>query len=204
MKRIEFSGCDGSGKTTAFTNACTYLRNKGLRVLATREVGTELIPACVTLRKVAFDPKSGLDGKSMELICAAMRVENEKYYGSVKDQYDVIMSDRGYLDHLAYGDANCGEEFTKSLFVDCISKYTSKPDMILYFDVNIEEARRRRVERNQAVDAIEAKGEEFQLKVAERFRHHIVGEPIVCVVDANKPQEDVFNQVSFFLDSFFR
>lgn len=199
MKRIDFSGCDGSGKTTALLSALEYLREKGFRVLHSREVGNPHVPSCVKLRSQALDPNSGLNGKSMELICAAMRIENEVFYEKVKDDYDFLLSDRGYLDHLAYGDVNCDPEFTKQLFVDCISKYTSKPDFIFYFDVDVEEAKRRRVLRNEAVDAIEMKGEEFQTKVAERFKHHIDGESMVLVIDANQTQTMVFQDVVNFL-----
>jgi dTMP kinase len=204
MKRIEFSGCDGSGKTTALLNTVDFLKKRGYRVLHSREVGNPHINTCVKLRSLALDPNSNLNGKSMELICAAMRIENELFYEKVKNDYDFILSDRGYLDHLAYGDVNCNPEFTTELFVDCIAKYTTKPNLIFYFDVKMEEAKRRRVVRNEVIDAIELKGDEFQSKVIERFKTHINCESIVHEIDANQSQTDVFQQiVDYFIKNVF-
>lgn len=195
MKRIEFSGCDGSGKTTALYSTVEFLQNLGYRVLHSREVGNPHIESCVKLRSLALDPTSKIDGKTMELICAAMRIENELFYRSVADKYDVLVSDRGYLDHLAYGDVNCSPEFTKELFIDCVSKYTSKPDIVFFFDISTQEAKKRRAMRGDVVDAIEAKGDEFQQKVAERFKAHIEGMPNVHVIDAGLSATAVFKQV---------
>lgn len=195
MRKIEFSGCDGSGKTTAAANLVQYLKNKGCKVLDTREVGNPHIPACVKLRCLALDPDSKLSGKAMELICAAMRIENELFYERVKGEYDFIVSDRGYFDHLAYGDVNCDQEFTTQLFIDCVSKHTRKPDLVFYFSVDNEEASRRRAQRGQAVDAIEIKGEAYQQSVASRFERHIEGDKSVHLINANVAVEEVFRQV---------
>lgn len=203
MWRIEFSGCDGSGKTTALLYAVEYLESLGYRVLQTREVGNPNVDTCVKLRSLALDPKSNINGKTMELICAAMRIENELFYQQVAYKYDFIVSDRGYLDHLAYGDVNCSPEFTKELFLDCVSKYTSEPYAIFYFDCDIETAKERRKLRGEAVDAIEAKGEEFQKQVAERFKFHIKDMKNVHVVNANLPKQDVFAQINKLLAKLF-
>lgn len=199
MKRIDFSGCDGSGKTTALLTTFDFLIKRGYRVLHIREVGNPHLDICIKLRSLLLDSNSNLNGKSMELICAVMRIENELFCNKIKDGYDFILSDRGYYDHLAYGDANCDPTFTKELFIDCISKYTSQPDVVFYFDVDIKEANRRRILRNESVDAIELKGDLFQSKVSERFKRHIVGDSKVQVIDANKGQSEVFKQIVDFL-----
>lgn len=200
MKRIEFSGCDGSGKTSALEKTSQYLKQKGFRVLETREVGNPHIGICKDLRSLILNPEVKLDGKSMELIFAAMRIENEIFYEKIKNDYDYLLSDRGYFDHLAYGDVNCTPEFTQDLFIDCVAKYSSKPDYVLYFDVNIDEAKRRRVLRNDVVDSIELKGDEFQTQVSKRFKHHIANESTVHTIDANQNLLDVWDQIIRFLD----
>lgn len=204
MRRIEFSGCDGSGKTSALQRTQQYLLSRDYKVLCSREVGNPHIPACVELRRLMLSPVSNLSDMSIELVCAAMRIENERFYKAMANEVDVLLSDRGYLDHLAYGDINCDPAFTKELFDDCVAKYTSKPDLVFYFNVDIEEARRRRGVRNQAVDVIEAKGDDFQRKVAERFMHHISSRSLsVHIIDANQSEEEVFKQIVEVLNNFF-
>ena len=198
MRRIDFSGCDGCGKTTALLNIAEKLKAKGVKVLITREVGNPHIPICTKLRELAIDPNAKLSGMAMELIFSAMRIENEKFINEVSGQYDILLNDRGYLDHLAYGDVNCNPDFTNRLFENCVSKYTSLPDLIIYFDIKPQEASRRRTTRNAALDAIEAKGDEFQRQVAARFKYHINNTDlnnIVRVIDANQSQDKVVEQI---------
>lgn len=191
-KVIEFEGCDGSGKTTAFTYTCNQLKETGAKVLETREVGNPHIPVCIELRKLVLDPKSKLDGKSMEFIFAAMRIENQKFYESVKNDYDFIVSDRGWLSHLAYTDNNVDMEFTNKFYQNVIKYYTKLPDKIIFLSVKPEVALYRRNQRNGFVDAIEAKGQRFQEKVANSFKMHMRAEGVpVDLIDANESIEKV-------------
>lgn len=188
---IEFSGADGSGKTTALRYFCDRLQDAGKRVLRTREVGSPHVPACVKLREVILDPEAKMDGRAMELVFAAMRVEQQRFYDRVRDQYDFIVSDRGWLDHLAYNDHNVSEDFTRRFYLDVIARETYMPDRVYLFKVSPAEALRRRTKRAGFVDAIEAKGEEFQKLVAGSFIKY--AQQLACVrhVDADRPVEEV-------------
>lgn len=191
-KVIEFEGCDGAGKTTAYNFFIKELKAKGLRVLETREVGNPHIPVCVGLRKLVLAPESNLSGAAMEYIFAAMRIENQRFYESVKDQYDFIVSDRGWLSHLAYTDVNVDPTFTDRLYKGVVAKYTKLPDRVIYLNVRPEVALQRRNTRNGYVDAIEAKGPKFQEKVAESFRYYMREQRIpVDLIDANGTIEEV-------------
>lgn len=199
---IEFSGGDGSGKTTALTYFCDQLEARGFKVLRTREVGSPHIPACVKLRETILDPNQQLDGKTMEFVFAAMRVENQKFYKSVEDQYDFIVSDRGWLCHLAYTDHNESPEFTDLLYGVVMTQLTRLPDRVFLFNVDPEVSLGRRTRRGQAVDAIEAKGPEFQRKVLGSYMEHAdrlasYTDTEVTVVDANQS----LDQVKAFLDA---
>lgn len=172
MKIVEFSGVDGTGKTTAMGWFCDELERLGQRVLRTREVGNPHVHACAELRRLILDPEQEIDGRAFELCCAAMRVQNKVFYDSVRDRYDYVVSDRGWLCHLAYSRANACEVFTEQLYLDLIAKETDLPDRVYLFTVDPEEAVRRRENRDKAVDAIEAKGEAFQARVAEAYVHY--------------------------------
>lgn len=173
IKVIEIEGLDGSGKSTSVSYIKDKLEQYGYKVLLTREVGSKLIPTCLQLREIVLNPNISLDGKSMEFIFAAMRIENQRYYDSVKDQYDFILSDRGWLSHLAYTDHNVDKDFTETFYKDVVAKHTTPPDYVVYLDIDPSVAARRRNVRGEVEDAIEQKGVDFQRKVGDSFKIHL-------------------------------
>jgi dTMP kinase len=199
--KIEFEGVDGSGKSTALKYFVETLQSKDKKVLETREVGSPLIPINVKLRELVLSADSDLSGEAMELVFAAMRFENEKLYKKVKGEYDFIVSDRGWLSHLAYTDHNVSDQFTKDFYLDFVSKYTSMPDVVVYFLVDTKTALERRVKRAGVVDVIEAKGVEFQEKVRESFDNYIDDflmnndDVKIFVINANQDIDGVKHQM---------
>lgn len=198
-KLIEFSGTDGAGKTTALKYMINKLKDRGLKVLETREVGNPNIEVCVKLRQLVLDPDSGLDGAEMEMIFSAMRLRNHRMYKELDAEYDFIVSDRGYLDHLAYTDQNVNENFTDKLYYDFVGPLTRMPDTVVYLDVNTDTALKRRVKRGEGMDAIEMKGIEFQDRVRKSFNTHIELSDLqrldIKLVDANQSVTGVENQI---------
>lgn len=198
--KVDISGTDGAGKTTALKYLIERLQASGKAVLETREVGSPLIPVNVEIRKAVLDPESGLCGKSMEVLFAGMRVLNEQYYKRVKTAYDFIVSDRGWLDHLAYTDHNVSAEFTDTLY-SIIQEITPMPDIVVYLAVDTDTALKRRVKRGEGMDVIEMKGVEFQEKVRESFLERISAmgnyapDTVVFFVDANENVEGVREQI---------
>lgn len=196
--RIEIEGVDGSGKTTGLKYLIEQLEKKGQRVLETREVGSPLIPTCVKLRELVLSPESNMSGESMELVFSAMRLLNQDYYKKVENNYDFIVSDRGWLSHLAYTDHNVSEDFTKKLYTNFVAEITELPDVVIYFNVNTDTALKRRVKRGTGMDVIEMKGVGFQEKVRESFMKYMEQLPPttdVFVIDANQDVEGVRKQL---------
>lgn len=196
--RIEIEGVDGSGKTTGLKYLIEQLEKKGQKVLETREVGSPLIPTCVKLRELVLSPESNMSGESMELVFSAMRLLNQDYYRKVENNYDFIVSDRGWLSHLAYTDHNVNEDFTKKLYTNFVAEMTELPDVIIYFNVNTETALKRRVKRGTGMDVIEMKGVGFQEKVRESFMKYMEQLPPttdVFIIDANQDVEGVRKQL---------
>lgn len=197
--KVEIEGTDGAGKTTALKYLIQQLRERGLEVLETREVGNPNIPVCGGLRELVLSPESDLSGAAMELIFSAMRIENERFYKSVGDRYDFIVSDRGWFSHLAYTDHNVSKSFTRDLYLNFMDKYTSMPDVVVYFSVNTETALKRRVKRGETMDVIEMKGVEYQELVRESFDKYLnkyENDVFIYVVDANASIEGVRVQIN--------
>lgn len=206
MFKIEFEGTDGAGKTTGLKYFIEQARNHGLSVVETREVGNPNVPVCVGLRELVLSPTSGLCGEAMELVFSAMRYENDRWLrnlGNNGTPPDFVVSDRGWLSHLAYTDHNVSKEFTARLYQGVIGKDTLLPDVVIYFSVDTQTALKRRVKRGTGMDVIEMKGVEFQEKVRESFKVYISELPqtvSVFVVDATDTIEGVQRQLNDILD----
>jgi len=202
--KIEIEGCDGSGKTTALKYLIEKLQSKDKVILETREVGSPLIPINIKLRETVLDPKSNLSGEAMELIFAAMRFENDKHYSSMANFYDFIVSDRGWLSHLAYTDHNVSERFTEDLYLKFMESKTEMPHIVVYFDVNTDTALKRRVSRGGGMDVIEMKGVDFQEKVRASFQKYMVHKSLndtnIFIVDANESIEGVRIQLDVIIN----
>jgi dTMP kinase len=200
MIKVEVEGTDGAGKTTALKYLIEQLTKADQKVLETREVGSPLIPVNVELRKLVLDPNSNMSGKAMELVFAAMRLENDRHYKSVGDQYDFIVSDRGWFSHLAYTDHNESEEFTQKLYMNFLKEMTDMPDVVIYLAVDGETALARRTRRGEVADVIELKGVEFQEKVRNSFEKYMElaqneTDIVFLRINANKSLEDVKKQI---------
>ena len=194
---IDIEGTDGSSKTTSQKYLVEKLRELNFKILETREVGAAYIPACVKLREFVLDPSNNLDGTTMELIFAAMRIENQKYYDAVKDEYDFIISDRGWFSHLSYTDHNVNPKFTEDFYVSFLKQYTYLPDAVVYLNVDTDVALKRRIKRGSGTDVIEMKGVEFQEKVRDSFLKYLATHDSVnqYFVDANQNIEGVQKQL---------
>lgn len=206
-KVIEFEGTDGAGKTTALKYFIAQLRAAGKTVLETREVGNPNVPVCVTLREVVLSPDSGLSGAGMEVVFCAMRMLNQVFYRRVQADYDYIVSDRGWLSHLAYTDHNVNQEFTDKLYLNVIKDITNMPDAVVYFNVDTETALKRRQTRGSGMDVIEMKGVEYQEKVRGSFMEHLDNlavqnpETEIYTVDANEDIAGVQKQIDGVIES---
>lgn len=196
MKLIEFEGCDGSGKSTGLNYVGSLLESMGKKVLYTQEVGNPYIEAAVLMRRFVLDPNRSLSGTEMEVVFAAMRVMNQAFYRELSG-YDYILSDRGYLSHLAYTDHNVSKEFTHAFYTELVGPATKLPDSVIYFRISPETGLARRTKRGTS-DAIEMKGSEFQVKVGQSFETYLETVDIKekFIVDANQNLEGVQKQLA--------
>lgn len=205
MRKIECEGCDGAGKTTGLKYLIEKLQGMGKSVVETREVGSPLVPINVKLRELVLDPASNLSGQAMELVFSAMRFEHDKFLKQESVQSsDFVVSDRGWLSHLAYTDHNVNPAFTEGLYLNFLQQHTQLPDIIIYFNVNTETALKRRISRG-STDVIEMKGVEFQEKVRSSFEKYMSDTSLastqIYTVDANQDIEGVRLQLDKIIEA---
>jgi dTMP kinase len=205
MIKLEFEGTDSAGKTTGMKYFAEQAKLRGLNVVETREVGNPHIPSCVKMREFVLDPNNKLDGRTMELIFSAMRIESDiwlKNLAKSKNPPDLVISDRGFYSHLAYGLHNTSEDFVTGLFEDLMAKQTSLPDVVIYFNVNTEVARQRMSKRG-TTDVIEQKGIKYQESVRNAFKYYLERSDVLYFeVDANQDIFGVQTQLDKILSTF--
>jgi dTMP kinase len=209
MLKIEFSGTDGAGKSTGMSYFVSQARELGFRVVESKEVGNPNVPACVKMKEFVLDPSSNLSGEAMELIFSAMRFENDRWFRGLingENAPNLVVSDRGLFDHLAYTDHNVSPKFTELLYSGVVQPLTAEPDVVIYFSVDTQTALKRRVKRGTVMDVIEMKGIEYQEKVRESFEKYLSqslesgGNIQVFLIDANQSLENVESQLDQILD----
>lgn len=109
---ICLEGGDGCYKTTTAKALAEHYRSKGLRVLETKEPGTAHLPVTMRLRELMLSNEfdKDLTPASRELISQAIRsihIEKLIIPSVLKDEYDLIIQDRGVFSGRIYADA-CG------------------------------------------------------------------------------------------------
>lgn len=202
MKLIAIDAIDGAGKTTMVKYVVDQLKKRGKRVLQTQEVGNPHVPALKKLREIVLDPNVKFHGASMEFIFAAMGVENGRYYDSVAEDYDYIVSDRSWLSHVAYTDANVSPDFTDDFYLKIVTQLFKKPDYNIFLQIKPDVAWERVTKRGEKADAIEKKGIDFQETVAHAFDVHTRNPELkVITVDANGDVASVQRQLDTFLET---
>ena len=71
---VSFEGMDGAGKSTQLKMLAARLRERGVKVLETREPGGDA--TAEKLRQIVLDAEGGLDGATETLLMAAARCEH--------------------------------------------------------------------------------------------------------------------------------
>lgn len=197
MLRIDFEGIDASGKTTALQFAYDYLTSQGVKVAKLKEVGNPADASCVALRELILSDKN-LDPVAFELICAAMRIQNEKWIDQLGD-VDILLSDRGLLSHFVYGEANCErDEFHRYLLP--IYSESCLPDFTLLFEIDLETSIARRASRGLGDDVIESKGEAYFNKLIHGYDVASFPDRQIIKIDAKQSIGHVQRQVVNALD----
>ncbi|PIC63651.1 dTMP kinase [Sporosarcina sp. P13] len=194
---ISFEGPEGAGKTSVLQEVATRLKALGHAVVVTREPGG--IPIAEKIREVILDTSHHtMDGKTEALLYAAARRQHlvEKVIPAL-EQGMVVLCDRFIDSSLAYQGVARGLGLEEVLAINLFAIEDHMPDCTVFFDVPPEVGLARiwkdkeREQNRLDLETLEFhqlvyKGyQEVMRKDVERFR----------VVDARKPQSEVFEKV---------
>ncbi|AFV76706.1 thymidylate kinase [Thermus oshimai JL-2] len=180
---LTFEGLDGSGKTTQAELLARWLRERGLRVLLTREPGGGIPEVRGLLLKGVLSPEAEY------LLFSADRAEHvRRVIRPALEEGAFVLSDR-YLDSsLAYQGFGLGLPLPWLLQVAEGATGGLRPHLTVLLDLPPEEALRRKGVR----DGIEGRDLSFFARVREGYLELARREPErFLVLDARKDKEEV-------------
>lgn len=176
-KFITFEGIDGAGKSTHIEYVANLLKERGLRLIVTREPGGT--PLGEKLRELLLHEKMHLETEAL-LMFAARREHLAQVIEPALARGDWVISDRFTDASFAYQGGGRGLDLGKLNALEQWVHPNRQPDLTLLFDVPIDVARARldaarepdKFEREQA-DFFVATRAEYLRRAAEfpqRFR----------------------------------
>lgn len=191
---LSIEGSDGCGKSTQLKLLTQFLKNCGARLTTTREPGG--CPISERIRTLVLDVKAmGMTDECEALLFAASRAQHVRdVIRPALERGDVVLCDRFVDSSIAYQGAgrNLGAwvQFINERAVDgCM------PDLTLFFNLDPEEALKRRIAAN-AADRIESADAGFMRRVYDGFIEIQKNDPArVISIDACGEIEQIHDRV---------
>lgn len=191
---ITLEGIDGCGKSTQTRLLTRVLELAGYDVLQLREPGGTRISE--KIRGLLLDPENGEMGDVCELLlyeAARAQLVHERIAPAISEGR-VVVCDRFYDSTTCYQAFAGGVDRAAVDRANELAVGACRPDLTLVFDLDPAVAAARTGDR--VADRMEAKGLEYQQRVAAGFRAIAAEEPgRVRLVDAAEGVEDVLGQV---------
>jgi dTMP kinase len=197
MPVISIEGGEGTGKTTILELLKSYLEEKGVDFLVTREPGGVRIAEAI--RDIILDVKNTeMDPRTEALLYAAARRQHlsQKVFPAIEkgklvifDRYvDSSLIYQGYVRGIGIDEVADMNEFATEGFL---------PDVTLYFDLD-PKVGLDRINKNtdREVNRLDLENEDFHYKVREGYLKLAKKYPErIIKIDAAKTIEEVFNEV---------
>jgi len=196
---ITFEGIEGSGKTTQLNRLAAVLRERGRSVVVTKEPGGT--PLADRIRAILLDSGSVIDPVAELFLFAASRRQNVmEIIRPALARGEVVLCDRFTDSTLAY------QGFGRLLTLDRLRALndwatdSTRPDVVLIFDIAEETGLTRARSRNEEAPADEGRFEledlRFHRRVREGYLALAAAEPQrYIVIDAEGTADDVYERM---------
>lgn len=197
---ITFEGGEGCGKSTQIKRLESYLKEKGVEVLVTREPGGTRLAELIRglLKDEKDDPPC--DRAELLLFLAARAQLVKNVIVPALDSGVWVLSDRFSDSTFAYQGYGRGLDLEILKIANDFACDSLKPDLTLLLDVSPEVAsarmRKREKETNTSADRIELAGDEFHHKLREGFHALAAAESDrIHTIDASGTPDEVWEAV---------
>lgn len=214
---VKIDGIDGCGKSTLIENLRAIYEPK-LRVATTREFGNEQDVHVLSqgqsgtvsrmLCEIALNPRLEFDLIERELaLTIVARRQNRLVLSTLREQYDLILSDRSSLSSYAYGN-ELGHSFQTLL--EWTLEPVLKEDWIMWIDIEPKVAcgrARRNAEflfENYGEDAVEMGGLEYLVRVRDVYKKLSEQRKNVIRLDGNVGISELTTAAKDHIDSILR
>jgi len=193
---ITFEGIEGSGKSTQIKLLSEYFKEKGYKVLMTREPGGTAIGE--KIRKLLLDPENEkMDYKTEILLYAADRAQHVKeIIKPALDSGKVVISDRFIDSNLAYQAAGRGLDFDTVYQINSWVIDSCWPDLTFILDIDIKEGlkRARSLSIDRSGDRLEREVDAFHKKVRRAYLK-MASEQRFALIDGAQGIEEVQKEI---------
>lgn len=190
---FSIDGIDGVGKTTQQRLLAEWLADEGHRVVSCRDPGSTALGE--RLRAILLEHNGLLMGPTSQmLIYMAARAQMvEEVIRPALESGATVVSDRYLLANVAYQAYGAGLNPTDVWQIGQVAVHGILPHRTFVLDMPVEEARRRRGERQ---DRMEALGSDFLDRVRQGFLTEAAKAPDrIVVVDAKQPVDQVASRI---------
>jgi len=187
-KFITFEGIDGAGKSTHIAWFAEILRQRGIKVLLTREPGGT--PLGESLREILLNHPMHPETEAM-LMFAARREHVEQVIKPALAQGVWVISDRFSDASFAYQGGGRGVNIEKLAQLEHWVHADLQPDLTLLFDLPVEVARQRLL-NNLILDRFEQEKSNFFERVRQAYLTRYQRNPQrFALIDATRTPDEV-------------
>lgn len=188
---ITLEGGDGVGKSTHARRIETWMHERGVECVRTREPGgTELGSE---IRQIVLHHRGHVDPRAEALLYAADRAHHiATVVRPTLERGACVIQDRYIDSSIAYQGAgrDLGADEVRGLSAWATRGLT--PDLTVLLDLDVAQGRQRMLADRGGLDRLEAEAIAFHERVRRTFLHLASLEPErFLVVDASRPQDEV-------------
>jgi dTMP kinase len=193
---ISFEGLDGSGKTTQIEALGSWLFDRGISYLATREPGGTQFGE--KIRHLIMHPGEGLDPLAEALLFQADRAQHfAKKVLPALDEGKIVITDRCFDSNIVYQGfvKNVGIAYVEELSV--VAMRGRIPDLTILLDISPQEVYKRRM---VGLNRFDNESWRFHEDIRHGFLAQAKAHPKrIKTIDATKSTKDVHKEITSLL-----
>ncbi len=190
---ITFEGIDGAGKSSHLQQLADFLRQRGLKVVTSREPGGT--PLGEQLRQLLLGEAMHLETEAL-LMFAARREHLAQVIEPALARGDWVVCDRFSDATYAYQSGGRGLDREKFVQLEAWVHPHLQPDLTLLFDLPVDLATRRIAAQARALDRFEVERQDFHDRVRQAYLERAAAAPQrMRIIDTNRPPDVVVEEI---------